>query len=123
MTTEHPHGPGGMYDCPVCIVDTRLKNLERHAYELQGIIDEQTGIIAIMERQLSLQRAAIWAMLKQASMDEVSQDAAANPWIGIRHEFASKINPLVKLLNTKLGIKVEAPKEGAAASIVVATKF
>jgi hypothetical protein len=104
-------------------LEKRLQKAEQSGRDMQGLCDAQTSIIAIMERQLSLQRAAIWAMLSQASKDEVSQDPLQNPWLGLKSEFAGKINPLVKALNKLLGVEVKAIPEGAANSIVVATEI
>lgn len=101
----------------------RMEQAEQAGRDLQALVDSLTAMIAIMAQQMSLQRAAIWAMMSQAAMDEVSQDPVKNPWLGLKSEFAGKINPLVVALNKMMGVKVAPIPEGAAKSVVVATEM
>jgi hypothetical protein len=97
----------------------RMEQAEQAGRDMQALVDSLTAIVAVM----SLQRAMIWAMCSQAAMDEVSQDPVQNPWLGLKSEFAGKINPLVTALNKMMGIKVAPIPEGASKSVVVATEM
>jgi streptogramin lyase len=101
----------------------RMEQAEQAGRDMQALVDSLTAIVAVMSQQLSLQRAMIWAMCSQAAMDEVSQDPVQNPWLGLKSEFAGKINPLVTALNKMMGIKVAPIPEGASKSVVVATEM
>jgi hypothetical protein len=96
----------------------RISELERKVEDLSKLAQ----IIPVMVEQLGVLRGAVWAMMSQAERDEPSRDPAANPWITHKLTYARAMNPHIRALNEALGIKVEAPKQDAAPSIIIATE-
>ena len=89
---------------------------------LKDAVGAQAVIIHAMADQLMALRSIVFAMLVQASKDELSATDVdgKNPWFAIKEGAKKLMNPKIKELNALLGIQAESQTERSGVVIASA---